>query len=103
MLRLIFPREILPAECEALLSTMEQNQVTALLKAGMPAGIRVAHKNGWTGQTHADVALVESPNGRLVIAAFLYQPEWLVWEESAPLFSDLGRLTYRFFNGDETE
>lgn len=103
MLRLIFPREILPAECEALLSTMEQNQVTALLRAGMPAGVRVAHKNGWTGQTHADVALVASPNGRLVIAAFLYQPEWLVWEESAPLFSDLGRLTYRFFNGDETE
>jgi len=102
MLRMLFPREILPAECEAILTTMERNQVTALLKAGIPEGLRVAHKNGWTGQTHADVALVYSPNGRLVIAAFLYQPEWLVWEESAPLFSDLGRLSYRFFNG-ETE
>jgi len=102
MLRLIFPREITPAECEDILNIMEHNQVTELLEAGMPPGIPVAHKNGWTGQTHADVALAATPNGRVVIAAFLYQPEWLVWEESAPLFADLGRLTYRFFNG-ETE
>ncbi|HPD41836.1 MAG TPA: serine hydrolase [Anaerolineae bacterium] len=102
MLRLIFPREITPAECEDILNIMEHNQVTELLEAGMPPGVPVAHKNGWTGQTHADVALAATPNGRVVIAAFLYQPEWLVWEESAPLFADLGRLTYRFFNG-ETE
>ncbi len=102
VLRLLFSREITPKECEDILSIMEHNQVTALLKAGMPANTRIAHKNGWTGQTHADIALVFSPSGRLVITAFLYQPEWLVWEESAPLFADLGRLTYRFFNG-ETE
>lgn len=100
MLRLMFPREITPAECEDLLRIMERNQVTALLRAGVPPSVRVAHKNGWTGETHADIALIHSPHGRLVMAAFLYQPEWLVWEESAPLFADLGRLTYRFFNGD---
>lgn len=100
MLRMIFPREITPAECEDMLHIMEQNQVTALLRAGVPSNVRVAHKNGWTGETHADIALIHSPNGRLVITAFLYQPAWLVWEESAPLFADLGRLTYRFFNGE---
>jgi len=98
MLQILYPREITQAECQDLLTWMKHNEVNTLLQQGMPPGTEGAHKQGWTGNTHADIALIYSPGGRFVISAFLYQPEWLVWEESAPLFAEVGQLTYRFFN-----
>ncbi len=97
-LRLLYPQQLTPLECEQTLIWMEQNRMNSLLGEGMPPETRIAHKHGWAEGTHADVALVESPNAKFVIAVFLYQPEWLVWEESAPTFADIGQLTYRFFN-----
>ncbi len=97
-LRLLYPQEITPAECEDTLNWLEQNEIHTLLQAGIPEETRVAHKHGWADDTHADVALVYSPGARYVLSVFLYQPEWLVWEESAPTFADIGRLTYLFFN-----
>ncbi|MFP4345657.1 MAG: serine hydrolase [Anaerolineales bacterium] len=97
-LRLLYPQEITPLECEQTLNWMEQNRGNSLLGEGMPPETRIAHKHGWAEGTHADVALVESPNAKFVIAVFLYQPNWLVWEESAPTFADIGQLAYRFFN-----
>jgi hypothetical protein len=58
----------------------------------------VAHKHGFTGDTHADAALVFSPGGDFVLVVFLYRPEWLEWEESAPLIADIATLTYNYFN-----
>ncbi len=97
-LRLLYPREITPLECEETLWWLEQNQANELLGAGMPPGTQLAHKHGWAGGTHADVALVYSPGATFVLSVFLYEPEWLVWEESAATFADIGQLTYRFFN-----
>jgi len=99
-LRLLYPQEITPAECEDTLRWLEDNEINTLLQAGMPESTRVAHKHGWAGDTHADVALIYSPGARYVLSVFLYQPDWLVWEESAPTFADIGRLTYLFFNPD---
>ena len=99
-LRLLYPRKITPAECQDTLNWLEANEINTLLQAGMPEETRVVHKHGWADDTHADVALVYSPGARYVLSAFLYQPEWLVWEESAPTFADIGRLTYLFFNPD---
>ncbi|MBN1262399.1 MAG: serine hydrolase [Anaerolineae bacterium] len=97
-LRLIFPQALSAGECQTILAYMEQNRIKTLLAEGMPEGTRIAHKHGWTGETHGDVAVVYSPGGTFVLSVFLYEPDWLIWEESAPTFADLGRLTYRFFN-----
>jgi beta-lactamase class A len=97
---LLYPQAITPAECEDTLTWLEQNEINTLLQAGMPENTRVAHKHGWADDTHADVALIYSPGARYVLSVFLYQPDWLVWEESAPTFADIGRLTYLFFNPD---
>jgi hypothetical protein len=67
----------------------------------LPPGVRVAHRHGWGSGTHADLNLVYKPEGNLVVVVFLYQPKWLVWEESAPTFARLGALVYRFFYGDD--
>jgi hypothetical protein len=66
----------------------------------MPDDIRIAHKHGWRGDTHADISLVYGSKSDFVVVAFLYQPDWLAWEDSVPTFSTIGSLTYRFFNGD---
>jgi len=100
-LRALYPQQITPGDCQDILAWMEYNRANLLLTAEIPEGIRTAHKQGWAGETHADLSLVYSPGGDFVMAVFLYQPEWLVWEESAPTFAAIGKLAYRFFNGDE--
>jgi beta-lactamase class A len=100
ILRLLYPQALPPSECEELLAWMALNSGNSLLGEGMPAGTLVAHKHGYRGDTHADVAIVYGTRVDFVLVTFLYQPEWLVWEESVPTFARIGGLTYRFYNGD---
>ncbi len=100
-LRAVYPQKITAGECQAILTSMERNPVNPLLSAGMPTGVRVAHKHGWSDKTHADVSLVYGSQTDFVLIAYLYQPEWLVWDESTPTFATIGQLVYRFFNGEE--
>lgn len=100
-LRAVYPQEITSGECQDILTKLTQHSATLLLAAGMPAGTRVAHKHSWSGATHANVALVYGSQTDFVLAVYLYQPTWLVWDESAPTFATIGQLVYRFYNGDE--
>jgi hypothetical protein len=85
-------------ECNQMIEWMSTNRIDSLTEAGVPVGTRVAHKHGFTGDTHADAALVFSPGGDFVLVVFLYHPEWLEWEESAPLIADIATTTYNYFN-----
>lgn len=100
-LRILYPQRITPGECQDVLAWMEYNQIHSLLSADLPEGVRVAHKHGWAGETHADLSLIYGPERDFILVVYLYQTEWLVWEESVPTFSKIGELTYRFFNGEE--
>lgn len=100
-LRAVYPQAITAMECQDMLTGLMQHSINPLLAAGMPAGTRVAHKHGWSGATHANIALVYGPQADFVLAVYLYQPAWLVWNESAPTFATIGQLVYRFYNGDE--
>lgn len=100
-LRAVYPQQITAMECQDILTGLTQHSSNPLLAGGMPVGTRMAHKHGWSGATHADVALVYGPQADFVLAVYLYQPAWLVWDESAPTFATIGQLMYRFYNGDE--
>ncbi len=100
-LRVLYPQALEPRECEELLGWMRGNGDNSLLGGSMPEGTLIMHKHGWRDTTHADVALVIGPGTDFVLTAFLYQPDWFVWEESVPTFGTIGQLTYRFFNGDD--
>ncbi len=100
-LRAVYPQKITVAECQAVLTSLENNPGNALLSVGMPAGLRMAHEHGWSGKTHADIALVYGSQTDLLLVVYLYQPTWLVWSESTPTFATIGQLVYRFFNGEE--
>ena len=93
-----FGDEIEPRECRQILHVMSSNTVDALLKAGVPAQTRVAHKHGWIPDTHGNAALFFTPGGDYVIAMMLFQPQWLNFQESLPLIAEVSRRVYNYFN-----
>ncbi len=93
-----YPEAFTVGECEQMLKWLDTNHIDSLTEAGVPVDTRVAHKHSFTGDTHADAAIVFSPGGDFVLVTFLYRPEWLEWEESAPLIADIATATYNYFN-----
>lgn len=97
-LMVAYPGAFTADECGQMIEWMGMNRIDSLIEAGVPVGTSVVHKHGWTGDTHADSALVFSPGGDFVLVAFLYRPEWLEWEESASLIANIATATYNYFN-----
>jgi len=87
-----------PQECRKMLHVMSNNTVDAFAKAGVPEGITVAHKHGWTAETHGNAAIVFTPGGDYVLVMMMFQPEWLVFSESLPLVAETSRLMFNFLN-----
>jgi beta-lactamase class A len=97
-LMVAYPGAFTADECSQMIQWMSQNRIDSLIEAGVPVGTEVVHKHGFTGDTHADAALVFSPGGDFVLIVFLYRPQWLEWEESAPLIAEIATVTYNYFN-----
>ena len=98
-----FGAAIAPRECRQMLHVMSSNTVDALLKAGVPADVRVAHKHGWISDTHGNAALFFTPGGDYVITMMLFQPEWLDFQESLPVIAEVSRRVYNYFNPDQPQ
>jgi hypothetical protein len=93
-----YPGAFTADECDQMIEWMSGNYIDSLIEAGLPVGTQLAHKHGWTGDTHADAGIVFSPGGDFVLAVFLYRPVYLVWDESAPLIADIATAAYNYFN-----
>jgi hypothetical protein len=93
-----YPGELTAAECQAIFEAMQLNRIEAFVEGGVPAAVPIAHKHGWIGDTHGDAAVVFSAGGDYVFVVALHQPEWLEWETSNSLITELSRLTYSHFN-----
>jgi uncharacterized protein YraI len=89
-----------PRECRQMLHVMSNNNVDALLKAGVPAETRVAHKHGWIPDTHGNAAVFFTPGGDYVIVMMLHQPTWLNYSESLPVIAEVSRRVYNYYNPD---
>lgn len=96
----LFADQITQEECQQILDYMTQNKIESLLEAGVPPTVTIAHRHGWISDTHGDAGIVFSPGGDYVIVEILYKPDWLEWEVSSPLLTDISRATYNFFNFD---
>jgi beta-lactamase class A/uncharacterized protein YraI len=90
-----------PQECRKMLYVMGNNTVDALLKAGVPSGIRVAHKHGWINDTHGNAAVMFTPGGDYVLVMMLFQPEWLSFTDSLPIIAEVSREVYNYYNPTE--
>lgn len=87
-------------ECRQMLEIMSNNHLGRLLEGGLPAGTRIAHKNGWLQNVHGDAGIVYSPNGNnYVIAVFVWRnAEFFSYEEAWPLIEGVSRATWNYFN-----
>ena len=97
-LMVAYPDDLTAAECSQMIEWLSKNRIDSLIEAGIPVGTKVAHKEGLTGDTHADAGLIFSPGGDFVLVVFLHRPQWLEWEESAPLVANIATATYNYFN-----
>lgn len=93
-----YPATITQTECQEILLLMQQNELVALLEAGLPAETTFAHKIGYIDDTYGDIGIVYSPNGDYLVALALYTPNWLEWAIAEPLFTEIARQSYAHFN-----
>lgn len=96
----IYPGQITPEECQAIIDLMVQNVEGNLIRLGVPEEVPVSHKHGWgDGLTHGDAGIVFSPDGDYVIVTYLHQPSgFIVSDFSFPVLWEISRLTYNYFN-----
>lgn len=87
-----------PRECRQMLHVMSNNTVDGLLKAGIPEGVRVAHKHGWIDTTHSNAGIFFTEGGDFVMVMMVFQPSWLLFSESLPVIAESARLAYNYFN-----
>jgi beta-lactamase class A len=98
----VYPDEITQEECQAIVDLMVQNVEGNLIRFGVPDGVAVSHKHGWSFNEHGDAGIVYSPGGDYVIYTLLAQPEsdWLASEYSFPFLREISRAAYNYFNHD---
>jgi beta-lactamase class A len=99
----VYPEQLTPQECQAILDVMVLNTEGNLIRYGVPETVTVSHKHGWAGNTHGDAGVVFSPAGDYVIVEYLSQPlsSWMVIDVSFPLLREISRATYNYFNMEE--
>lgn len=98
----VYPDEITPTECQAILDLMVKNEEGNLIRFGVPESVRVSHKHGWDYVTQGDAGVVFSPDGDFVIVEYVTDPnsDWLSNEIGFPILREIARATYNYFNFD---
>ena len=97
----LYPDQIDPNECQAVLDLMVQNVEGNLIRFGVPEEVPVSHKHGWGDNiTHGDAGIVFSPGGDYVVVLYLHDPDtdFLVSDYSFPIMWELSRIIYNYFN-----
>lgn len=89
--------------CGTMLALLRLPHDQTRMAAGVPAGVPVAHKGGWTSDMQADVGIVESPGGRYVAAIWVYRDlaDGYVTGPTAkasPYLADFSHTIYSFYN-----
>ncbi|HLT60766.1 MAG TPA: serine hydrolase, partial [Microlunatus sp.] len=64
------------ATCDAVLEVLSANEVATDLRAGLPAGTWVAHKNGWVTDVVHDAGLIRPPDARPFVLAVATTAPW---------------------------
>lgn len=94
----VFPGQFDAQKCRAILRTLRADDIPAMLRAGVPEGIQVAHKHGWVDEVHGDAGLIMTPGGDYVLAVILRNRTWLDYSDSFPTIAEISRRVYNDFN-----
>ncbi|MBK7894581.1 MAG: serine hydrolase [Candidatus Promineifilaceae bacterium] len=96
----VYPGELTPQECQAIIDLMVLNDEGNLIRFGVPETTAVSHKHGWDEVTHGDAGIVFSPNRDYVMVEYLHFPggDFLLHDFSFPILRQFAQLTYNYFN-----
>ena len=101
-LLVVYADQFTAEKCTALIDWLTQNSpadVPSLLRGGVPDANAVTHRPGGNADTRADAALITSPGGDYVLVVFLTAPgRELSWAAVNPIFNDLAKGAYNYFN-----
>lgn len=99
LLTATFPAAYSKVECSTMLDLLASNQIAVLVQAGVPEGVRVAHKHAWAdGEPIGDAAIVFTPGGDYVLVYYLWVPGNTYWDQNSRHLADISRAAYYFFN-----
>ncbi len=96
--------KVTPEECNLIIETLAANKMGALMEAGLPEGMKIAHKHGWSqerdGLVHSfsDAGIVFGPEEDFVLAIFTYSPNQLLFDVANPLIARISQTIYNGFN-----
>lgn len=93
-----FPGTYNETKCRQMIRAMRADDIPALIRAGVPENIPVAHKHGWVDETHGDAAQVTTPGGDYVLVIELHNKHWLNYDESFPVIAEISRVVYNTYN-----
>ena len=100
-----FPGEVSQAECQQMINFLVDNKTVAiLLQAGLPEGIKIAHKHAYATEsdglihTMGDSGIVYTPGGDYIVSVFVYHPVQAVWDPTNKMVSELSQAIYNYYN-----
>lgn len=93
-----FPGQIDQSACQKMIQYMQQDKLGALLQGGVPDGTIVAHKHGFTFKDFSDAGIVYTPGGNYILTIYVYHPVQALWDIVSPLYAQLSRAVYNYFN-----
>lgn len=100
-----FPGKISQNECNEMVSFLANNKTVAiLLQAGLPEGIKIAHKHAYATEsdglihTMGDSGIIYTPGGNYVVSVFMHDPVQLVWDPVNKMVAELSQAIYNYFN-----
>jgi beta-lactamase class A len=64
-------KAVSPKACQDMVRILEDQQFKQIIPAGVPAGVKVAHKTGWFKGVHHDSGIVYLPDGRKYVLVIL--------------------------------
>ncbi|MEP7286795.1 MAG: serine hydrolase [Chloroflexota bacterium] len=94
----VFPDQLTMQKCRGIVRTLRADNIPAMLRAGVPDGIQVAHKHGWVNEVHGDAGIVSTPGGDYVLVVMLRNKKWLNYEDSFPTIAEISRMVYNTYN-----
>jgi len=91
-------------KCKLMIEILSQNQIGALIEAGLPESTQIAHKHGWSEEsdgllhTVSDVAIIFGPESDFVLSIFVYSPNQLFFDDANYLIAKLAQTAFNGLN-----
>ena len=67
------------------------------IRAGLPAGTRLANKWAFDKDVRANAGIVFTSNGDFVLTIFLRRTNWGDWQQASPTMADITVAAYNYF------